>query len=166
MNTLKILYDRTIGSSQIANRKRKLLYLFSCGIISLHTFLFLGCQASDTHSELEANSVVSQLSFPNGQKNIKISGALSLTHSYSTVPDFPVLRWRSGVNLIPSYAEQATSVSFTKFISSQPLRYAFDYRTCTEYTSQGDGIAILLGKDPDSYALLSALPLGNQGSLS
>ncbi len=148
----------------------KVRCLFGLTMIAVLSFIFIGCEA-DSSTNWSTNSPVqnssSSLVFENflktGQKNIRITGDLSVSDLYSTA-NLPVLTKTNAVNLITEQTQAASAAAFTRVTSSLPLRYSFHYRTCRVNKSNNDGIAVLVGKNPDQYSnLIGALPLENQG---
>ncbi len=149
---------------QNISKKRKKTFILGCSFLILSSLFHMKCEAH-SENESETHASLQQAALLDSRRSREATGRLSVTHQYSNIPGYPVLRQISGANLIPSHANNGTSVSFAKFISSLPFRFAFSYRTCTSRLNEGDGISVSLGKNPDNYALLNSLPMQTQGAL-
>ena len=86
----------------------------------------------------------------------------STNHSYSTVRNFPKLSRQNTVELLKRGANKGASSAWTKFMYSPAFEIDFSYSACSDQNRAGDGMALLLGKDPADY-VSNSLTRGNQG---
>ena len=87
----------------------------------------------------------------------------SSSYSISTEKNFPILKNTSKVELLNKKAIKGVSSSFTKFMYAPPFEFSFDYNACNRKSLAGDGIALLLGKDPKDYKTKQSLVRKDQG---